>query len=163
MPALQELALFSDLSKSPYRWHFGVCSWVQSVQFSRSVVSDSLRPHGLQHPGPPCPSPAPRDDSNSCPSSRWCHPTVSSSVVPFSSRLVLVVFTSWDPLGCSPPGSSVRGIFQARMLEWVAVSLSRRSSRPRIESASPMPPALQAESYPLSHVGCWEFKNTSWC
>ena len=53
--------------------------------FSRSVVSDSLQPHGLQHARLPRPSPAPRACSNSCPLSRWCHPTISSSVVPFSS------------------------------------------------------------------------------
>ena len=56
-----------------------------SVQFSHSVLSDSLRPHGLQHARPPCPSPMPRVYSNSCPLSWWCHSTVSSSVVPFSS------------------------------------------------------------------------------
>ena len=58
-----------------------------SVRFSRSVVSDSLQPHGLQHARPPCPSPAPGVYSNSCPLSRWCHPTISSSVVPFSTCL----------------------------------------------------------------------------
>ena len=57
-----------------------------SVQFSCSVMSDSLRPHGLQHARPPCPSPTPRVYSNSCSLSRWCYPTISSSVVPFSSR-----------------------------------------------------------------------------
>ena len=56
-----------------------------TVQFSRSVVSDSLWPHGLQHSRPPCPSPTPGVYPNSCPLSRWCHPTISSSVVPFSS------------------------------------------------------------------------------
>ena len=56
-----------------------------SVLFSRSVVSDSLRPHELQHARPPCPSPTPGVHSNPCPLSRWCHPTISSSVVPFSS------------------------------------------------------------------------------
>ena len=56
-----------------------------SVQFSRSVVTDSLRPHELQHARPPCPSPALGAYSNSCPSSRCCHPAISSSVVPFSS------------------------------------------------------------------------------
>ena len=55
----------------------------QFSSFSHSVVSDSLRPHGLQHARPPSPSPTPRLFSNSCPSSRWCHPTTSSSVVPF--------------------------------------------------------------------------------
>ena len=58
---------------------------VYSVQFSHSVVSDSLRPHELQHARPPCPSPTPRVYSNLCPSSWWCHPGISSSVVPFSS------------------------------------------------------------------------------
>ena len=57
------------------------------LQFSHSVLSDSLWPHGLQHTRPPCPSPTPRIYSNSCPLSRWCHPTISSSVVPFSSCL----------------------------------------------------------------------------
>ena len=56
-----------------------------SVQFSLSVVSDSLRPHDLQHARPPCPSPTPEAYPNSCPSSRWCHPAISSPVVPFSS------------------------------------------------------------------------------
>ena len=60
---------------------FVICS----VQFSCSVVSDSLQPHELQHARPPCPSPTPRIYSNSCPSSRWCHPAISSSVIPFSS------------------------------------------------------------------------------
>ena len=60
---------------------------LSSVQFSRSVVSDSLRPHESQHARPPCPSPTPGAYSNSCPLSQWYHPTISSSVVPFSSRL----------------------------------------------------------------------------
>ena len=58
-----------------------------SIQFSHSVVSDSLWPHGLQHSKLPRPSPTPRAYSNSCPLSQWCHPTTSSSVVSFSSRL----------------------------------------------------------------------------
>ena len=56
-----------------------------SVQFSHSVVSDSLRPHESQHARPPCPSPTPRVYANSYPSNRWCHPAISSSIVPFSS------------------------------------------------------------------------------
>ena len=58
-----------------------------SVHFSSSVLSDSLWPHGLQHSRLPCPSPTPRACSNSCPLSQWCHPTISSSVIPFSSCL----------------------------------------------------------------------------
>ena len=60
---------------------------VNLVQFSRSVVSDSLRPHESQHSSPPCPSPTPGVYPNPCPLSWWCHPTISSSVVPFSSCL----------------------------------------------------------------------------
>ena len=56
-----------------------------SVQFSHSVVSDSLRSHEPQHTRPPCPSPTPGVYPNPCPLSRWCHPTISSSVIPFSS------------------------------------------------------------------------------
>ena len=62
-------------------------SQVQSVQFSRSVVSNSLRPHEQQQARPPCPSPTPRVHPKPCPSSQWCHPTISSSVVHFSSCL----------------------------------------------------------------------------
>ena len=58
-----------------------------SVQFTHSAMSNSLQPHGLQHARLPCPSPIPRGCSNSCPSSQWCHPTILSSVVPFSSYL----------------------------------------------------------------------------
>jgi len=193
-------------------------------QFSsvQSVVFDSLRPHGLQHASPPCPSPTPGVYSNSCPLNRLCHPTISSSVIPFSSRLqsfpasgcfqmrqlfasngqsirvsastsVLPMNTQdWSPLGCtdwislqlegvsqesspisqfksinslalrflysptltsihevnwseiaqscpilcnpmecSRPGSSLCGIFQARILQWVAISFSRGYSWPR--------------------------------
>ena len=60
---------------------------ISSVQFSNSVVSDSLWPHGLQNARPPCPSPTPGACSNSCPSSLWCHPTSSSSLVPCASCL----------------------------------------------------------------------------
>ena len=59
--------------------------FTHSVQFSRSVMSGSLQPCELQHARPPCPSPTPGVHPNPCPSSRWCHPTISSSVVPFSS------------------------------------------------------------------------------
>ena len=64
--------------------HRSVCIF-SSVQLSRSVVSDSLRPHELKHTRPPCPSPTPGVYPNSCPLSWWCHPTISSSVIPFSS------------------------------------------------------------------------------
>ena len=65
-------------------WVCSLCLLAIYIQFSHLVVSNSLRPHGLQHARPPCPSPTPRADPNSCPLSWWCHPTISSSVVPFS-------------------------------------------------------------------------------
>ena len=80
--------------KKIYKWPMStwkdVCltsAFQHSVQFSRSVVSDSLQPHESQHARPPCPSPTPGVHSNSHPSSQWCHPAISSSVVPFSSCL----------------------------------------------------------------------------
>ena len=80
------LEYFLDIVSS--EWIFTIIIGLSSscsVQFSRSVVSDSLRPHESQHARPPCPSPSPRVHSDSRPSSQWCHPTISSSVVPFSS------------------------------------------------------------------------------
>ena len=69
----------------------------ETVQFKHSVMSDYLWPHELQHTRPPCPSSTPGDYSNSCPSSRWCHPAISSSVVHFSSCL-----QSFPASGCFP-------------------------------------------------------------
>ena len=71
------------------RYYFankGLSSQIRSDQISRSVMSDSLWPHESQHARPPCPSPTPRDHWDLRPSSQWCHPAISSSVVPFSSR-----------------------------------------------------------------------------
>ena len=62
-----------------------VWGWASPVQFSHTVVSNSLRPYEPQHARPPCPSPTPRVHPNPCPLSQWCHPTISSSVLPFSS------------------------------------------------------------------------------
>ena len=78
----------SDLTfRSLIHFEFIFVYGVSSVQFSRSVVSDSLWPHEPQHARPPCPSPTPEVYPNPCPSSWWCHPANSSSVVPFSSCL----------------------------------------------------------------------------
>ena len=71
--------------KKWYKWTY--IQEQKSFQFSRSVLSDSLWPHGLQHARPPCPSPTPRVYSSSCLLSWWCHPTISSSIIPFSSCL----------------------------------------------------------------------------
>ena len=77
MPEIKIYTPFGSLISQPRKF--------SSVQFSRSVMSDSLRPHGLQHTRLNCPSPTPRVHSNSCPWSWWCHLTNSSSVIPFSS------------------------------------------------------------------------------
>ena len=94
LPPLNCPCSFAKGQLTTFVW---VCVWVPylliyvifpqygSVQFSRSVMSDSLQPHESQHARPHCPSPTPGVHSNSCPSSQWCHPAISSSVVPFSS------------------------------------------------------------------------------
>ena len=79
--AVSVIKLWSLSCKPMLCWMLGQFS---SVQFSRSVISDSLWPHELQHARPPCLSPVPGVHSKSCPSSRWCHPAISSSIVPFS-------------------------------------------------------------------------------
>ena len=94
---------------------FLVCS---SVQFSCSVVSDSLQPHGLQHARLSCPSPTPRDCSNSCPLSRRCHPTITSSVVPFSSHLQSFPLSGSFPMSqfFASGGQSIRASASASIL-----------------------------------------------
>ena len=74
-------------SANPFNWCGKYCFQFSSVQFSHSVVPNSLLPHGLQYARPPCPLPTPGAYSYSCPLSRWCHRTISSSVIPFSSCL----------------------------------------------------------------------------
>ena len=68
-------------------WEFGISRLNYYIHFSCSVMSDFLWPHEPQHTRPPCPSPTPQGYSSSYPSSRWCHPTISSSIIPFSSCL----------------------------------------------------------------------------
>ena len=95
------------------------------IQFSRSVVSDSLWPHELQHARPPCPSPFPGVHSDSRPSSQWCHPAISSSVVPFSScpypfqqQSLLQWINSWS-FSCSIiPSKEIPGLISFRM-DWL--------------------------------------------
>ena len=97
-------------------------------------MSNCLRPHGLQHARPLCPSQTPRVYSNSCPLGQGCHPTISSSVIPFSSHLqsfpaaaaksLQSCLTLCDAVDGGRSGSPVPGIPQARTLEWVAISFS---------------------------------------
>ena len=91
---------------------------INFLLFSHSVISDSLHPHGLQHTRLPCPSPSPRACSNSCPFSWWCHPTISSSVIPFSS--CLQSFPEWGSFLTShllaSDGQSIRASASASVL-----------------------------------------------
>ena len=80
-------ALVFRILESEWRLFYEMVIVIISVQFSRSIVSNSLWPHGLQHARLPCPSPSPRVCPSSCPLSQWCLPTISSSVVPFSSSI----------------------------------------------------------------------------
>ena len=113
--------------------------WVRaSAQFScHSVVSDSLRPHGLHHIRLPCPSPTPRACSNSCPLSWWCHPTISSSVVPFSSCLQFFPWLGSFPMsqfftsgGQSTGVSATASVLPMNIQDWFLLGLTGLNSLP---------------------------------
>ena len=105
-----------------------VLSWLSLL--SHSVISNSLQPHGLQHARPPCPSPSPGACSNSCPSSRWCHPTISSSVVPFFCFQSLSAWESFPMSQLFASGSqSIRASASASVLpvnvqDWFPLELT---------------------------------------
>ena len=105
--------------------------FITSVQFSCSVMSNSLRPHGLQHARPPCPSPAPGVCSNSCPSSQWCYPTISSSVIPFSSCLQSFPASGSFPVsqffasgGQSTGASASASVLPVNIQDWFPLGLT---------------------------------------
>ena len=104
---------------------------VSFLLFSHWVVSDSLQPHAVQHARLPCPSPTSRACSNSCPLSRWCHPTVSSSIVPVSSRLQSFPASGSFPMNqfCLLGGQSIRASVSASVLstyiqDWFPLGLT---------------------------------------
>ena len=103
-----------------------------SVQFSRSVVSDSLQPHELQHSRPPCPSPTLRVYPNPYPLSRWCHPAISSSVVPFSS---------------CPQSFPASGSFpMSQLFTWGGLSIG-------VSASTSVPPMNTQDWFPLGWTG----------
>ena len=121
-----------------------------SIQFSHSVISDSLQPHELQHTRPPCPSPTPRVHSNSCPSNCWCHPAISSSVIPFSSCPQFLPASEYFPMsqlfawGGQSTGASALASFLPKKPQgwspsewtgWIALQ-SKGLSRVLIDSSS---------------------------
>ena len=96
-----------------------------SVQFNLSVVSDSLQPCGLQHARPPCLSPSPGAYSNSCPLSQWCHPTIPSSVIPFSSHLQSFLASGAFPMSqLFASGSQSVGVSASASAHQVGISPS---------------------------------------
>ena len=97
----------------PYGEHWGTFS---SVQFSCLVMSDSLWPHGLQHARPACPSSTPGVYSNSCSFSQWCHPTISSSVIPFSSHLQSFPTSGYENTGLWPQIAEMSDFRKPRLL-----------------------------------------------
>ena len=129
------------------------CHYVQSVQFSRSVMSSSLRPHESQHARPPCPSPSPGVHSDSCPSSQWCHPAISSSAIPFSScpqSLPASVFSNestlrmkwpkyWSFSLSIIPSKEIPGLISFRM-DWLdLLAVQGKESSSVQEESSPTP------------------------
>ena len=139
-----------------------------SVQFSHSVVSISLRPHGLQHARPPCLLPAPRVYSNSCPLSWWCHPTISSSVVPFSSCLQIFpsikVFSNesilcirwpkyWSFSFSISPSNEYSGLISFRM-DWLDLLAAQGTLKSLLQHHSSKVSTFQCSSFfivQLSH------------
>ena len=139
--------------------------WSSPSQFSSvsSVLSDSFQLHGLQHTRPPGPSPIPRACSNSCPSSRWYHPTISSSVVPFSSCLQSCSASGSFPMSqlFAPGGQSIGVSASASVLpmntqDWSPlgrtgwISLQSKDSSPCTQGSSPTPYFKSINSLVLS-------------
>ena len=134
------------LSVLLHQWEFSL------VQFSHSVVSGYLRPHELQHSRPPCPSPTPGVHLNPCPLSQWCHPTITSSVVPFSSCLqsfpasgsfqISQLFTSggqsWTFSFNISPSNEYSGLISFRMdwLDLLAVQGALQETSPTLQFKS---------------------------
>ena len=145
------------------------------IQFS-SVMSNSLQPHGLQHTRVPCPSPTPKEHSNSCPLSWWCHLTISSSVVPFSSCLqsfpgsgsfpVSQLFTSGaQSIGAlvSVPSNECSGLISFR-IDWFDLPAVQRTLKNllwhhKFESINFL--ALKPSLWSNSHIHTWLLKNHS--
>ena len=131
LPCLQPLVSYLALSVKPHGEesvvYSGFVFWLimpsqfSSVQFSHSVMSDSLQPHESQHARPPCPSPTPGVYSNPCPSSWWCHPTISSSIVPFSSCPHSLPASGLFPVNSAHEVAKVLEFqFQHQSFQWIS-------------------------------------------
>ena len=154
--------------------HIHMCS-VSSFQFSHSVISNSLQPHDLQHARPPCPSPTPRIHSNSCPLSQWCHPAISSSVVPFSScsqsspssgTFPKSQFFTWagQSIGVSAlPSALPMNTHDWSLLEWTGWTSLQSKGLSSVFSNSTVQKyqlfGAQLSSQSNSHIHTWPLKN----
>ena len=167
-------------SSSGRNTHFFLLSqfyfqYIKLLLFSRSVVSDSLWPHGLQHARLPCPSPSPGACSNSYPLSQWCHPNISSSVVPFSSCLqsfqasgsfqMSQLFASdGQSIGASASASvfpmNIQDWFPFRLTSWISLQskgLSRVFSNTTIQKHQFF--GAQLSFWSDSHIHTWLLEN----
>ena len=173
---MAKVVYISCMNQRPYSEPPSLSNSHSSVWLSRSVMSDSLWPHGLQHARPPCPSPTPRAYSNSCPSSQWCHPTISSSVIPFSclesfpasgSFPMSQFFTlGGQSIGVSASASILPMNIQDRSpLGWTgwiflqSKGLSRVSSHTTVQKCQFLDAQLSLKSN--SHVHTWLLENHS--
>ena len=145
----------------PFSYHlqsFPASGYFLISQFSCSAMSDSLQPHGLQHGRLPCPSPTPRAYSSSCPLNRWCHPTISSSAVPFSSRLQSFPASGYFPLsqffasgGQSIGVSASASVLPMNIQEWFPLGLVGSPCSPwDSQESSPTPQLKSISSSTLS-------------
>ena len=140
-------------------------------KFSHSVMSHSLQPRGLQHTRPPCPSPMPRVYSNSCPLSWWCHPTISSSVIPFSSFLQSFPASGFFPMSqffasgdqsirvsasASVLQMNIQGDFPLGLTDWISLQskeLSRDFSNTTVQKHQFF--STQLSLWSNSHIHTW--------
>ena len=152
-----------------------VCIHISSVQFSHSVMSDSLWPHESQHAGPPCPSPTPGVHSNLHTSSRWCHPAISSSVIPFSSCPQSLPASGSFPMsqlfpwgGQSTGVSASTSVLPMNTQDWSPLGwtgwssleskgLSRVSSNTTVQKHQFFNAQLSSQS--ISHIHTWPLEN----
>ena len=155
-PYFSSIELYSDVSLHT------------SVQFSHSVVSDSLRPHGLQYTRPSCPSPTPGVYSNSCSLSQWCHPTISFSVIsshPAFNESVLCV--RW-PKNCSfsfsiSPSNDIQDWFPLGWIGWISLQskgLSKIFSNTTVQQYQFF--STQLSLYSNSHIHTWPQMDLCW-
>ena len=149
---------------------------INLVHFSHSVMSNSLRPHGLQHTRPPCLSPAPRLYSDSCSSSRWCHPTISFSLIPFYSCLQSFLASGSFPMnqliasggqsiGVSTsafsPSNEYSGLISFRM-DWLDLLAIQRPLKSLLQHRSSKASILWCSAFFMvhSHIHTWRLEKS---